>query len=287
MPLHINVFLTPQLLPPATDLSKSIVLVIDVFRATTTIATALQNGAKEIYPYPTLAEAEAKARELRGRLGEQMVLLCGERGGIKPEDFDAGNSPREYTPELVNGKTLILSTTNGTQAIARAQAAPLVVAASFANVQAVVKFLMRYLILSEARAFDQTSALAETSPKQGNNEEVLNGIDTIHCICAGSNGDFSYEDTLCGGAIVEALAQELLEGEYSVSFSDAAAAARTLYRSVEHLAEALKHSQHAQYLASIGFAEDVTFSSQLNTTRIIPLRRADGAFIHWHNPLNL
>ncbi|MCU0425549.1 MAG: 2-phosphosulfolactate phosphatase [Candidatus Kapabacteria bacterium] len=280
MPLEINVALTPRLLTSAEALTTSIVLVIDVFRATTTIAQALENGAKEIFPVGTLAEAESKARELRGRLGEKMVMLCGERGGTKPEGFDIGNSPLEYTPERIEGKTLVFSTTNGTQAIQTVQSAPLVLAASFANLRAVVNFVVKYLVLNEARAKERSGgALAEISE--------ISTINTIYCVCAGGNGDFSYEDTLCAGAIAEALVRELTEGDYDITCSDATTAARNLHRAEPNPSQALAQSHHARYLADIGFAEDVVFSAKPNTSRMIPLLRSDGAFIHWHNPLNL
>jgi 2-phosphosulfolactate phosphatase len=277
MTLQLNVLLSPRLLMDESILENSIAIVIDIFRATTTIATALEQGAKEIVPVATLAEAEAKTKELRGRFGEASVLLCGERGGLKPTGFDLGNSPLEYTRETVEGKILILSTSNGTLALQAVKAAPLVLAASFANMKHVVNFVMKYLILREARALQNSD---EQSPAN-------NRIDRIHLVCAGSNGEFSYEDTLCAGALIDALAEELTVGETDFTCTDSAKAARLLFRAENNLAQTLVSTLHAEYLRSIGFGEDVEFCVQANTSRMVPLRRADGALVHWHNPLNL
>lgn len=278
MTLQLNAILSPHLLRNDDILRNSITVVIDVFRATTTIAIALENGALEIIPTGTVKEAEAKAKELRGRLGEMSVLLCGERGGIKPNGFDLGNSPLEYTRNIIQNKVLVLSTTNGTQALQAASIAPLVLAASFSNMQAVVKFIMRYLVLHEARTM-QTVEGADTKSE--------GGVESICAFCAGSEGDFSYEDTLCAGALLEALARELSEGEYSYKSSDTANAARNLYRNERYLTQTLASTRHAEYLTSLGFGKDVAFASTFDTSRMIPLRRADGSLIHWHNPLNL
>jgi 2-phosphosulfolactate phosphatase len=277
MTLQLNVLLSPRLLMDESILENSIAIVIDIFRATTTIATALEQGAKEIVPVATLAEAEAKTKELRGRFGEASVLLCGERGGLKPTGFDLGNSPLEYTRKTVEGKILILSTSNGTLALQAVKAAPLVLAASFANMKHVVNFVMKYLILREARALQNSD---EQSPAN-------NRIDRIHLVCAGSNGEFSYEDTLCAGALIDALAEELTVGETDFTCTDSAKAARLLFRAENNLAQTLVSTLHAEYLRSIGFGEDVEFCVQANTSRMVPLRRADGALVHWHNPLNL
>lgn len=279
MTLHLNAILSPQLLRDNALLRNSITVVIDVFRATTTIAVALENGALEIVPVGTIKDAEAKAKELRGRLGEKSVLLCGERGGIKPDGFDLGNSPLEYTREVIQDKILVLTTTNGTQALQAASSASLVLAASFANMQAVVMFILRYLVLHEAR----TMQLTDTD----NSAKDEQRIEGICAFCAGSEGDFSYEDTLCAGALLEALATEFDNGEYSYTTSDTANAARNLYRNENHLAQTLASTRHAEYLASLGFGRDVEFASTFGTSRMIPLRRADGSLIHWHNPLNL
>ena len=111
-------------------------VVIDVLRASTTIITALANGAARVIPLTTVEEARAR-REM-----EPGALLGGERNAVPPPGFDLGNSPREYTPERVKDKTIILTTTNGTRACEAADTAgaSAVVIGSFVNQQAVVEF---------------------------------------------------------------------------------------------------------------------------------------------------
>ncbi|MCS6808924.1 MAG: 2-phosphosulfolactate phosphatase [Bacteroidota bacterium] len=276
--LELDVVLTPDLLHSSDTLEQSIALVIDVFRATTTIAYALHHQAKEVFTLPSLSAAEAKARELRSHLGDSMVVLCGERDGLKPEHFDLGNSPREYTVEHVCGKTIVLATSNGTKAIERVSTAPLVLAAAFINLRSVANFIVRYIVLNEARYGDYHYTTTASIPT----------ITTITCVCAGSNKNFSYEDTLCAGALVDTLQQELACNDYDITLSDAAVAAQHLYRAHrDNLSTVLHTTNHAQYLQRIGFGDDILAAIAFNTCSIIPLRRTDGAFVHWHNPLNL
>ena len=111
-------------------------VVIDILRASTTIVTALANGAARVIPLTTVEEARARREK------EPESLLGGERNAVPPPGFDLGNSPREYTPERVNGKTIIITTTNGTRACQsadRAGAGPVVIG-GFVNLQAVTDF---------------------------------------------------------------------------------------------------------------------------------------------------
>jgi len=146
--------------------SESIVVVIDVLRATSTIARALASGARNIYP---AAGVEA-ARELALELGD--ALLCGERMGVMPEGFDLGNSPLEYTEEKVSGRDLVLATTNGTKALEIHSDALELYAASLLNAKAVAEKL------------------------------IVSGKDVI-LVCAGQDGAFGAEDAICAGLIAE------------------------------------------------------------------------------------
>src|SRR5688500_2583069 len=131
---HIDVCLTPYLLP-LYDVSGKIVVVIDIFRATSTICTALGNGAKEVI---TVSDIEAC---LAYQDAGPEFILAAERGGDRVEGFSHGNSPQEYTRESVKGKTIVLTTTNGTRAIEISQGAFAVVAGSFLNISALCRWL--------------------------------------------------------------------------------------------------------------------------------------------------
>src|SRR5665213_1832388 len=123
------------------DLGGTACVVFDVLRATSTFVTALHNGAKEIIPVSEISEA------LEIRKSRPEVLLGGERDGVRISadgiDFDLGNSPREYTPGKVRGKTIISTTTNGTRALRTCSGAKTVLAASFVNLGATAEFLRR------------------------------------------------------------------------------------------------------------------------------------------------
>jgi 2-phosphosulfolactate phosphatase len=159
---------------PARELSKTVCVVFDVLRATSTIVTALANGASAIIPVAEIPEA------LEWRKKHPEFLLAGERDGFPIRanqtggiDFDLGNSPREFTVEKIRGRTIVLSTTNGSRALRACAKAQRVLACSFLNLQATADFLL-----------GQTDVLI---------------------VCSGTHNEASYEDVLGAGALVELL----------------------------------------------------------------------------------
>jgi 2-phosphosulfolactate phosphatase len=155
----------------AARLRESVCAVIDVIRATTTLVTALGNGARSVRPVAGVDEAYALKKE------NPSALLAGERGGQALPGFDLGNSPREVTAARVEGRDLILTTTNGTQALAACRGAREIVTASFANLE----------------------ALAARLRASGPPWIIL---------CAGYEGDFGIDDAIVAGALAEALDQD-------------------------------------------------------------------------------
>src|SRR5688500_9820769 len=131
--MKLDVFLTPGEVA-APDTAERVVVVIDVLRATSSIVEAIGAGAKAIYPVGSIEEA----LRLANTLGRDQVLLCGERKCLPIEGFDLGNSPAEFTAERVGGRTLVMSTTNGTTAMALAAGASRVLIAAPLNLSAVV-----------------------------------------------------------------------------------------------------------------------------------------------------
>src|SRR5882757_4256142 len=125
---HINVYNLPNQVAES-DLADSAVIVIDLLRATTTICFALAAGAREVVPFREIDEARAAAKQA----GREQVLLGGERGGVLIEGFDLGNSPAEFTPERVAGKSVYITTTNGTWALHHARLARRVLVGSVVN----------------------------------------------------------------------------------------------------------------------------------------------------------
>jgi 2-phosphosulfolactate phosphatase len=179
--MKIDAILSPAELPALAkrDLRDATCVVFDVLRATSTFVTALHHGAKAIVPVSEIAEA------LAIRQKQPDILLGGERDGVRIRagqtggiDFDLGNSPREYTPEKVRGKTIVSTTTNGTRALRACTGAQTVLAASFLNLTATAQFIRRL------------------QPAQ------------IVLVCAGTRENIATEDVLAAGALGEMLVNE-------------------------------------------------------------------------------
>jgi 2-phosphosulfolactate phosphatase len=213
------------------DLSETVCVVLDIFRATTSMVTAFDNGCREVIPVCTIEEAQMLAE----RLGPDDILLAGERKGIRIDSFHLGNSPLEFLPNKVEGKRIIATTTNGTVAIKATEGAYRTLIGSFLNVDAVLQKVKGY------------------------NKDVL-------IVCAGTDRNFSLEDALCAGLLVDAIWED---GD--VTLTDAARAALMMYAEVSDVVDkAAANSTHGQYLYSIGFGEDVEACIRMNTIGVVP-----------------
>jgi 2-phosphosulfolactate phosphatase len=233
---RVNVAVTPSTV--AIGLRGLVVVVIDVLRATTTITRALENGAQSVVPCLEPEDAIA----VRNRLGRDRVLLGGERGSKKINGFDLDNSPASYAVPTVAGKTVAFTTTNGTRALQRVghAGAIAVLCGSLNN---------RDAIVTAIAAVDAREALL---------------------VCAGQDGEFSFEDFFCAGAIASVCSQRYSD----VALSDAALAATVTYRNGEHrVAEAIATGEHAQSLAALGFHEDIVDAARLDISAVVPVYR--------------
>jgi 2-phosphosulfolactate phosphatase len=218
-------------IPPLAD---KIAIVIDVFRATSTMVTALANGCQAVIPVLTTEEARQR------RIDEPGLLLGGERKALKIEGFDLGNSPFDYTPEKVGGKKVIMTTTNGTRAIRAVAESRQVWIASFLNVESIVQAIFRYL-------------------------EKNRDIKGIVVICAGSEDRFDIPDTLCAGMLLDKFGKGIIT-------NDLGRAAHMLYNiSKDNLLEMLKTTEHGRLLLSLGFEKDVVYCSTTNILPIVPI----------------
>ncbi len=218
-----------------SELENKLVIVIDVLRASSTIVTALNNGAKDIIP----VESQEDATRLMQEIGRKYVLLCGERGGRKIEGFDLGNSPFEYTAEVIQDKTLIFCSTNGSRAIVKASSAGKVMVGTFINLTAVLKVALEY-----------------------NLKEVV-------FICSGKEDRFSLEDTVCAGMMVYWLKERLTK---NLELSDSAQAGLQVYtQHQKDLLKMLNSSIHGRYLVSLGFQEDLSYCSQVDAFLVVPV----------------
>lgn len=230
MQKNIQVCLTPALIS-LYDLSNSIVVVIDIFRATSSICYGIENGAEAIIPVATVDECRNYGRG---------CLLAAERDGKVVEGFDFGNSPFSYTAEKVAGKTIVLTTTNGTHAINESKkTAYQVIIGSFLNLDAVCDYL-----------------------KAAQKDVVL--------LCAGWKNKFNLEDTLFAGAVVHQLKGE----DYFLD--DSSTAAEDLYLlAKDDLKAYTGKTSHSERLKNLGIEKDIEFCLNVNTTQSIPVLKGD------------
>lgn len=231
--MRTDLFLVPNSVEKKALIGKTAVL-IDVLRASTSICQALYAGAKAVLPY----EEPGEAAVMRTKLGAEDALLAGEREGVKIEDFDLGNSPREFTSEVVNGKTIIMTTSNGTKAYHRALPSSLILTGALVNI----------------------SKVAERVAKEGNDLTIL---------CAGRDGQFSIEDSICGGMIIDLL---FTEHKLEMKLNDAASLALLLYRSNKRaLKETIAQGEHGRFLQTIGFGDDVALAANVDSIPVLPV----------------
>ena len=227
--MKINVIPYAAAARPELTENKTVV-VIDVLRATSVMLTALANGAKEVVPAVSPEEALQKSF----LYNVEDVLLGGERNAMKIEGFHLGNSPLEYTRENVSGKTVIITTTNGTRALNNCVNAQKVYIGAFLNVVALVEQLKT-------------------------EEEVV-------LFCSGTNNNFSLDDGMCAAMIINELAKEK-----QLALSDFSSLLLTAYRTnPDNLATLLQDCYHLNLLKQKGFESDVTFCLQNSLYNIVP-----------------
>ena len=226
----LNTCFSPALLH-LYDLSNAVVVIIDVFRATSTIASALYNGAECIIPVDTVA----KAIEIGNSLG---AIAAGERDGQIADGLQYGNSPLEYSREFIGGKTLVLTTTNGTRLLQMAleNGTSTIVTGSFPNLSAVCDFLVK------------------------ENKNVVLG-------CAGWKDRFNVEDTLFAGAVISKVK------EHFTIHCDSSLVAEILYEQHKDnlLAFAPQLTHYHRLVSRFGLIEDIRFCLTPDAANVLPL----------------
>jgi 2-phosphosulfolactate phosphatase len=223
-------------------------VVFDVLRATSSIVTALANGAQAVVPVATIEEA------IEARRINPAVLLAGERDGFRISaklsgsvDFNLGNSPREFTRDVVSGKTIIMTTTNGTRALKACAGAVEVLAASFLNLNATVACLRK----------------AE--------------VKDLLIVCSGTHEEASFEDTLGAGALVDALWPMLA----TAHVADSAQIARLVFQtSANDVLSAINLARNGRRLLGIPeLRPDVAYCLQRDTVSVIARLEANGCMV--------
>jgi 2-phosphosulfolactate phosphatase len=233
--MKLWVYHTPEQVP--TGELPDCAVVMDVLRATTTMAVALAAGATGVQVFADLDELMRVSEDWPA----EQRLRVGERGGKVVSGFDLGNSPLDCTPERVRGRRLFMSTTNGTRALTQVQAAPQVVTCALVNRQAVVELLQKQ------------------QPER------------IWVVASGWEGAFSLEDTVCAGALLAGLGSLVSTG------NDEAVSALALYQQwQDNLLELLQRASHGQRLLGLGQAADLRFCAQLDCLTTVPRQSEPG-----------
>lgn len=230
--------LSPELLK-CYDVSDSIVVIIDILRATSTIATALYNGARSVIPVDSVAECV--------KLGRQMeVISAGERDGQIAEGLEYGNSPFQYTQEFIKGKTLVLTTTNGTRLLHMALDANAreIITGSFCNISAVGEYLT------------------------GQQKNVI-------LACSAWRNKINLEDTLFAGAIVNRL-----RSHFAINCDAAAIAENLFLQAGGDLFEFMKVNEASHYRRLMGFGleKDIRYCLTNDNASVLP-RYVDGKLV--------
>ena len=240
----LDVALLPSLVEPES-LSGKTVVVVDVLRATTTIIHALHNGAAKVLPQPSIEAAHAAHTAHTGE-----ALLGGERGGKIVDGFHNGNSPVEYTPEVIAEKTLILATTNGTVAMERCPSAQRVLIGAMVNLTALT--------------------------------DVLIDQPLVTVVCSGTDGWITSEDVIFGGALMDHLIQaRTAAGKPVGKLTDTAGIALNHWQNTKRnvdqadgssgtLADVFRNARGGINLVRIGHDPDIVFASQIDKVPVVP-----------------
>jgi 2-phosphosulfolactate phosphatase len=213
------------------DLSNSVVVIIDVFRATSTIASALHNGARSVIPVDSVPKAIEIGKNIGG-------IAAGERDGMIAEGLQHGNSPLEYSREFIGGKTLVLTTTNGTRLLQMAldRNASTIISGSFPNLSAVCDFLLK------------------------EKKNVVLG-------CAGWKDRFNLEDTIFAGAVIDRIA------EHFTIHCDSSLMAQKMY--LQHKddlhAFAPQLTHYHRLVDRFGLIDDIKFCMTPDGANVLPL----------------
>ncbi|MBC8108433.1 MAG: 2-phosphosulfolactate phosphatase [Anaerolineae bacterium] len=217
------------------------VVVLDVLRATTTMIAALRAGATEIRIFESLDAARTAARGVADR-----AILCGEERCQKPSDFDLGNSPADFAREEIAGRTLFMSTTNGTRAIVAARGAPIVVVGALINATSIANAL----------------ALSRRD---------------VTLLCAGTDGAFSIEDFIGAGAIIHRLADASLSATARSSLAN-------YLDAKNNLREALRAGPGGRNVMAAGLEADIDFAANIDSIEFVGRVHANPLTVRRHDP---
>lgn len=226
---RVDVVLLPEHLSER-QIETDTLIVVDVLRASTTIVAALDARASSVVPMRDVDDARAYA------LQNPEAMLCGERGGLPPDGFTLGNSPLEYTSNAVGRRELVLSTTNGTRALAMVSASSTVLIGAVTNRDAVCE------------------------------RAVQDGDVTI--VCAGTLGEVSLDDCLAAGAMVNRMVE--LGHKTSETALLVAQGTNSLIHDRGSIERALRSTLHGRRLINLGLDADIEYAARIDSSSVVP-----------------
>lgn len=237
--MNIDLFLSRSEIQ-AAKIANRVAVIIDVWRASTSIITALANGCAGIIPDGEVESAKERARGF----SPDAILLGGERNELPIPGFDLSNSPLDYTVDRVKDRRIIFTSSNGAKLFKMAVGASRVIVAGFLNVSAVSDF-------------------------------VLSSHQDIAILCAGKNDQFGLEDAVCGGMIIDQITKQAAH-RMEIKLNDGALAARILYdHYATNLSAMIEQSVHGKRLLEIGQQQDLLISLAVDSRKIVPILRND------------
>ncbi|KJZ84682.1 hypothetical protein ClosIBUN22A_CONTIG168g03427 [Clostridium sp. IBUN22A] len=214
-----------------SKLENKIAVVIDMFRATSVIVTALNNGCEEVIPFLTIEETLESSEELN----REEYILGGERRAVKIDGFDLSNSPLEYTKEVVENKKVLITTTNGTRTLTKSNSAKRIIIAAMINAKAVADKLLEI------------------------NEDVV-------IINAGTNGNFSMDDYICSGYIIN----EMLKVDNNIELTDISKTANMIYENNSDIISYVKEATHYSVMKSLELDNDIEYCMKKSIVNNVP-----------------
>ena len=246
----LKVHFLPALTSPE-ELAGGAVVVIDVLRATTTIIHAVAAGAREVIPCLEIDDA----RRVASGFPPGAALLGGERGGVKIEGFDLGNSPEEYNGATVGGKTVVLTTTNGTRAMMLCRQAKRVLVGAFVNASAAARALVRE---------ERVHLLCAGTEREITREDVLFAGRAAYSLLRESPGSEPEQNDSCR------LARECYQNVLSADGVEPSAGVNSRFEEIAALTQELRHSQGGRNLIDVGLDRDIGVAAQLDRFAIVP-----------------
>ncbi|MDX2229501.1 MAG: 2-phosphosulfolactate phosphatase family protein [Leptolyngbyaceae cyanobacterium bins.349] len=247
--MKLSIFHTPELTPKSGIADCAIA--VDVLRATSTMVTALAAGAEAVQVFSDLDQLI----QVSEHWSPDKRIRAGERGGAQVAGFDFGNSPLACTPDLVKGRRLFISTTNGTRALQCVQSAPIVLAAALINRQAIVDYVLKH------------------------------NPETVWIVGSGWEGSFALEDTVCAGAIADSLQTRLGCALEDLAGNDEVVGAVSLYHQWKHqLLDLFYQASHGKRLLRLECYDDLKYCSQTDILNVVPVQQEPGVLVSERQP---